>query len=157
MVDLMLVRRLQPLHANVGKRLVKSPKVFVRDSGIVHGLLNIADTEALLGHPVAGGSWEGFVIENLLSAAPPRTMGSFYRTAAGAEIDLVLEIPKHGLWAIDIKRGLSSRPEKGFHTACEDLRPTRRIVVNSGGDRYRIGSDVEAIGPRELAAELASL
>jgi len=157
LVDLMLVRRLQPFQANVGKRLVKSPKVFVRDSGIVHALLNIANGEALLGHPVAGPSWEGFVIENLLAATPPRATGLYYRTAAGAEIDLVLEIPGHGLWAIDIKRGLSARPEKGFHLACEDLNPSRRFLVNSGDERFPISPEVEAIGVKDLAAELGAL
>jgi uncharacterized protein len=157
LVDLMLVRRLQPFQANVGKRLVKSPKVFVRDSGIVHALLNIGEVEALLGHPVVGASWEGFVIENLLTAAPERTMASFYRTAAGTEIDLVLEIPGHGLWAIDIKRGLSARPEKGFYNACEDLKPKRRLLVNSGHERHRVSADVETIGLKDLAVELAAL
>ena len=157
LVDLMLVRRLQPIHANVGKRLVKSPKVFVRDSGIVHALLSIQDQESLLGHPVVGASWEGFVIENLLSVAPERTTAGFYRTAAGAEIDLVLEIPGHGVWAVEIKRGLSARPEKGFFIACEDVKPDRRFVVNSGTERYRISEAVETIGLRDLAAELAAL
>ena len=97
LVDLMLVRRLQPFQANVGKRLVTSPKVFVRDSGIVHALLNIGDYEALLCHPVVKASWEGFVIENLLAAAHDRTMASCYRKALGSETDLVLEIPGPGL------------------------------------------------------------
>ncbi len=157
MVDLMLVRRLQPYQTNIGKRLVKSPKVFVRDSGVVHALLNIADQEALLGHPVAGASWEGFAVENLISAAPQRTAPLFYRTTAGAEIDLLLEIPKHGLWAIDIKLGLTARPEKGFFVACEDLKPSRRFVVNAGHERYPVSDRVEAIGLRELASELAAL
>jgi len=157
LVDLMLVRRLQPFQANVGKRLVRSPKVFVRDSGVVHALLNIGDHEELLGHPVSGASWEGFVIENLVAAAPQRTAPLFYRTAAGAEIDLILEIPKHGLWAIDIKYGLSARPEKGFFVACEDLQPGRRFVVNSGRERYRVSAGLEAIGLRELAGMLAAL
>ena len=157
MVDLMLVRRLQPLHANVGKRLVKSPRVFVRDSGIVHALLGIGDHESLLGHPVVGASWEGLVIENLLAVAPDGAMASFYRTAAGAEIDLVLEIPGHGRWAIEIKRGLSARPEKGFFIACEDVKPDRSFVVNSGNERYRISEGVETIGLKDLAAELAAL
>ena len=157
MVDLMLVRRLQPVHANVGKRLVKSPKVFVRDSGIVHALLSITDHESLLGHPVVGASWEGFVIENLLAIAPERTIPGFYRTSAGAEIDLVLDIPRHGRWAIEIKRGLSARPEKGFFIACEDLKPSRRFIVNSGTDRYRVSESVETIGLNDLAAELAAL
>ena len=157
MVDLMLVRRLQPFQANIGKRLVKSPKVYVRDSGIVHALLNIASHEALLGNPVVGGSWEGFVIENLVAAAPPRTVPLFYRSAAGAEIDLLLEMPGHGLWAIDIKRGLSALPEKGFHMACDDVKPAKRFVVNSGNERYSISKGVEAIGLVEMAATLLAL
>ena len=86
------------------------------------------------------------MVENLLAAAPPFTMASFYRTSAGAEVDLVLEIPSHGLWAVDIKRGLSARPEKGFHNACLDLRPARRFAINGGAGRYRISQDVEAAG-----------
>ena len=157
MADLMLVRRLQPFMANVSKRLVKSPKVFVRDSGLLHALLNIADRDALLGHPVVGASWEGFVIENLIRVAPERAIPMFYRTAAGAEIDLLLDIPGHGLWAIDITRGRASVPEKGFYAACEDIKPARRYVVNSGGERYPAGNGVEAIGVAQLAAVLASL
>lgn len=157
LADLLLVRRLPPFHSNAGKRIVKSPKVYVRDSGIVHALLGIADFNALSGHPVVGLSWEGFVIENLLAAAPPLTIASFYRTSAGAEIDLVLEIPGHGLWAIDIKRGLTARPEKGFHNACQDLQPARRISINGGTGRYHISQDVEAAGLTEIAAELAAL
>jgi uncharacterized protein len=157
LVDLMLVRRLQPFQTNIGKRLVKSPKVFVRDSGIVHALLNIESHEDLLGHPVVGASWEGFAIENLITAAPAGAVPLFYRTAAGAEIDLLLEIPKHGLWAIEIKRGLSARPEKGFHIACEDLKPKRRFVVNSGKERYLTSADTEVIGVGQLARILADL
>ena len=157
LADLLLVRRLPPFHPNVGKRLVKSPKVYVRDSGIIHALLGIADFNALSGHPVVGLSWEGFVIENLLAAAPPLTIASFYRTSAGAEVDLVLEIPGHGLWAVDIKRGLSARPEKGFHNACLDLRPARSFAINAGAGRYWISQDVEAAGLTDIAAELAAL
>ena len=158
LVDLLLVRRLPPFHANVKKRLVKSPKVFVRDSGLVHGLLGIADENQLAGHPVVGTSWEGFVIENLLSAAPPQTRASFYRTSAGAEIDLLLELPgTHGLWAIEIKRGLTARMEKGFHHARADLGPAKSFVVYSGEERYPLGPEIEAIGVRELAQNLATL
>lgn len=157
MVDLMLVRRLQPFTANVSKRLVKSPRVFVRDSGIVHALLRIADRDALLGHPVVGASWEGFVIENLIDVAPERTTPLFYRTAAGAEIDLLLDIPGHGLWAIDITRGRTGVPEKGFHIACGDVKPARRFVVNAGTERYPVGDDVEAIGVAQLATVLTGL
>ena len=111
LVDLLLVRRLGPFHANVGKRLVKSPKVYVRDSGLVHALLGIEAHDTLAGHPVVGPSWEGFVVETLLAVAPPGTRPSFYRTAAGAEIDLILQLPgRHGLWAVEIKRGLAPAP-----------------------------------------------
>lgn len=151
LADLLLVRRLPPFHANTGKRLVKSPKVYVRDSGILHALLGLADHNALSGHPVVGTSWEGFVIENLLAAAPPRTQASFYRTSAGAEIDLVLELPGRGRWAIEIKRSLTARPEKGFHLACQDIEPKRRFLVYAGEERYPVSAELEAIGLREMA------
>ena len=157
LVDLLLVRRLRPFLANTGKRLVKSPKVFVRDSGIAHSLLGIADYNALLGHPVAGASWEGFVIENLIAAAPSRAMPGFYRTAAGAEIDLVLEIPGHGRWAFEIKRSPSAKPAKGFYLAVQDLKPARQFLVNSGSARYPISAGLDAIGLPEMAAILAEL
>ena len=153
LVDLLLVRRLRPFHANVKKRLVKSPKVYVRDSGIVHALLGIENHDALTGHPVVGPSWEGFVIENLLAVAPPRTMASFYRTQAGAEIDLLLELPgRRGPWAIEIKRSLSGSLGKGFHHACEDVRPERAFLVHPGEERYPIAKDVEAVGLREMVS-----
>jgi len=153
LVDLLLVRRLQPFHANVGKRLVKSPKVYVRDSGLTHALLGIEDHNELAGHPVVGASWEGFVIENLLAAAPARTEASFYRSTGGAEIDLVLDLPKER-WAIEIKRGLTARPEKGFHQACEDIKPDRRFLVYPGTQRYPATADTEVIGVREAAEML---
>ena len=156
LVDLLLVRRLPPLHANVGKRLVKSPKVYIRDSGIVHTLLGLDDRDAVLGHPVAGGSWEGFVLENLLAAAPERVKAWFYRTAAGAEIDLVLEMPGGKRWAVEIKRGLAPKLDKGFHHARQDLEPERSFVVYSGDDRYPRGERVEAIGLTEMVSLLAS-
>lgn len=155
LVDLLLVRRLHPFHANLGKRLVKSPKVYVRDSGLVHALLGIADHDVLAGHPVVGASWEGFVIENLLAAAPEGARASFYRTAAGAEIDLLLGLPGGKRWAVEIKSGLSPRLEKGFHFALQDLKPEMSFVVYSGDDRYPLDVGVEAIGLRELASILA--
>jgi predicted AAA+ superfamily ATPase len=157
LTDLLLVRRLQPFHSNAGKRLVKSPKVYIRDSGLVHALLGLRTFNDLAGHPVAGASWEGYVIENLLAAAPERTVASFYRTAAGAEIDLLLEIPGHGLWAIEVKRSLSGRPEKGFYIACHDLRPDKQFVVNAGLEKYPIDADTVAIGVSALAQVLSGL
>ena len=117
LVDLLLVRRLPPFHVNVGKRLVRSPKTYVRDSGIAHTLLGLDDREAALGHPIAGSSWEGFVLENLLGAAPEGTQPGFYRTAAGAEIDLVLELPGGDPWAVEVKRGLTPKLDRGFQHA----------------------------------------
>ncbi len=151
LVDLLLVRRLRPLHANIGKRLVKAPKVYVRDSGLLHALLGIDNYNVLAGHPVAGASWEGFVIENLIAVAPDRTLPSFYRTSAGAEIDLVLEFP--GLtekWAIEIKSGLSAKPKKGFYNAVEDIQVDKSFVVYAGDERYPVSEGVEAISVLEM-------
>ncbi len=158
LVDLLLVRRLPPYHRNVGKRLIKSPKTYVRDSGLLHALLGIGDMDALLGHPIIGASWEGFVIENLLAAAPAGTKASFYRTAAGAEIDLVLELGgRHGVWAIEIKRSPASGLQKGNHHGLLDIAPSRSFYVHGGSDRFPMTATTEAIGLHELAEELASL
>ena len=155
MTDLLLVRRLPPFIANTRKRLVKSPKVYVRDSGLVHGLLGIQDELTLTGHPVMGASWEGFVIENLLAVAPGRTLASFYRTAAGAEIDLVLELPgRTAPWAIEIKHSLAPRPARGFYNALEDVRPEKAFVVYAGTERYPSSREVEVVGVREMAEVL---
>jgi predicted AAA+ superfamily ATPase len=157
LVDLLLVRRLQALHANVGKRLTKAPKVYVRDSGLVHTLLGLDNRDAVLGHPVAGASWEGFVLENLLQCAPGRSQAWFYRTAAGAEMDLVLDLPGGQRWAIEIKRSSAPRLSKGFHQARADLEPHRSFVVYAGDERFPLLEGVEAIGTAELAAALRAL
>ena len=156
LVDLLLVRRLPPWHANLGKRLVKSPKVYVRDSGLVHALLNIPDKETLLSHPVVGQSWECFVIENLLNCAPDSVQGYFYRTGGGAEIDLLLSWSDGRLWAIEIKRSLAPKIERGFFSACDDLQPQRKFVVYAGTERYPLAADIEAISLVELAREVAA-
>lgn len=154
LVDLLLVRRLPPWHANLGKRLVKSPKVYVRDSGLLHALLNIPDKEGLLEHPVVGQSWEGFVIETLLASGANKVQGFFYRTSGGAEIDLLLVWPDGNKWAIEIKRSLTPKIDRGFCTACADLMPTKKFVVYPGKERYRLASDIEAISLEGLAREL---
>ncbi|WP_305910373.1 ATP-binding protein (plasmid) [Methylomarinum sp. Ch1-1] len=154
LVDLLLVRRLPPFHSNVKKRLVKSPRIFVRDSGITHALLGLADYNQLSGHPVFGASWEGFVIENLLSAAPDRTAASFYRTSAGAEIDLVLQLSGGETWTVEIKSGLTAKPEKGFYHALEDIKPDRSFVVYAGKDRYPMTEETDIISLLELVQEL---
>jgi hypothetical protein len=110
--------------------------------------------ETLLGHPIVGSSWEGFVIENLLAVAPEGTEASFYRTSAGAEIDLVLKLPGNRLWAIEIKRGLNPKPGKGFHNACADLKPDARYLVYSGRERFPVTADIVAISLAGLAQRL---
>ena len=152
--DLLLVRKLPPVHANIGKRLVKSPKVYLRDSGFVHALLDLPSFDAVAGHPVVGASWEGFVIENLLAAAPARTHASFFRTAAGAEMDLVLDFPSGERWAVEAKWSRVPRTTKGFHLARAALAPDRCFLVGTGPDRYPVTDEVEAISLRELAGEL---
>jgi len=133
---LQLVRRLPPWHANLGKRLVKVPKVYLRDSGIVHALLEIDTFDGLMGHPVVGFSWEGFVIENLIHAAGSRHRAYYYRTANGAEIDLVLERAGQPEIAIEIKRSTAPTLDRGFTVACDDLGIRHRLVVSGGDDVY---------------------
>jgi predicted AAA+ superfamily ATPase len=156
LVDLLLVRRLPPWHANVGKRLVRSPKVYVRDSGLVHALLGIGSADALLGHPVVGASFEGFAIENVAAACATEATCHFYRTSGGAEIDLVLAWSDGSLWAIEAKRSLAPRVERGFHAACEDLLPARKFVVYPGQERWPLSEGIEAIGLADLCAEVAN-
>lgn len=152
---LLLVRRLPPWHANAGKRLVKSPKVYVRDSGLVHALLDIENFDSLLSHMVVGASWEGFVIENLLACAAPQAQGFFYRTSAGAEIDLLLHWPDGTLWAIEIKRSLAPKLERGFHIACADLKPQRKLVIYPGDESIPLAEDITAMPLVAACAELA--
>jgi uncharacterized protein len=157
MVDLLLVRSVPAWRANLGKRLVKTPKVYIRDSGIAHALLDIGGKEQLLGHPVAGHSWESFVSETLLSAAPAGTVAHHYRAASGAEIDLLLTLPGERLWAVEVKRSSAPKLERGFHSACADLKPERRFVVHSGVDRFPMNNGAEAIGLAGLARTLQDL
>jgi predicted AAA+ superfamily ATPase len=154
MCDLLLVRRLKPWTFNIGKRLVRSPKIYVRDSGITHALLHIESYNDLLGHPVVGGSWEGFVIENILSVVPSRVQPFYYGTPGGAEIDLILEFSAKEKWAIDIKRSSSPSLSKGFHTACADIKPKRRYVVYSGTDKFTLGEGITAISLSGLMQEI---
>jgi predicted AAA+ superfamily ATPase len=154
LADLMLVRRLPPWAGNERKRLVRSPKVFVRDSGLVHALLGLGTFDDVIAHPVAGGSWEGWVIENLLAVVPNGTHAFFYRSSAGAEIDLVLELPKRERWAVEIKRSTAPAVSKGFHIAAADARATRRLVVHSGAESFPLGQDVIASSMIDLMREL---
>ena len=150
LVDLMLVRRLAPYHVNVGKRLVKSPKVYVRDSGIVHALLGMRDRDELLAHPVVGASWEGFAIENLAAAAPDGTAAHFYRSSGGAEVDLVLVLPGGERWAIEIKRTLQPKMSRGFISACGDIEPAERFFVFAGAEAFPLDPSTRAVPLAEL-------
>ncbi len=143
--DMMLLRRLQPYYVDVGKRLVKSPRLLVRDSGIVHALLNIGSLDDLLGHPVAGASWEGLVIENLIGAAPEVAIPFFYRTQSGAEIDLLLLLPGDEVWAIRVQRSSVPRVPKGFRIAANDVAAAKRFVVHGGAETYPLEDGVTAI------------
>ena len=155
LVDLLLVRRLPPWSGNVGKRLVRSPKIYLRDSGIVHALLGLRSLEDVISHPIAGSSWEGFVIENLIAATPDWVQPFFFRTNAGAEVDLLLEFNPTRRWAIEIKRSASQpRPSKGFHIACDDLKVERRIVVYSGQASFPQSDGIETMPPQALMRQL---
>ena len=155
--DLLLLRKIEPYFSNTKKRLVKAPKVYVRDSGLLHQLLNITDLENLLSCPVVGASWEGFVIENILSVVPSLAKASFYRNSSGDEIDLILELPGRELWAIEIKRSSSPKLEKGFYNACEDVKPTQRFVVYNGDEDFPLPNDVMATGLPALMRKVQSI
>ena len=155
--DLMLVRRLPPYFANVGKRLVKTPKVYIRDSGVLHSLLGLGALDDVLSHPVVGASWEGFVIENLIAAAPFGTDASFYRTRAGAEIDLLLHLPDRRLWAIEVKRSAAPKAGKGFEIAASDLGAVERFVVHPGREPFPLSRTTAAIPLTDLMDRLSAL
>lgn len=153
--DLMLVRRLPAWSGNVAKRLVRAPKVYVRDSGLVHALLGLPHLDAVLSHPVAGSSWEGFVVEQLISAAPV-AQASFYRTSNGAEVDLVLEWRNGQTWVIEIKRSSAPTVSKGFYTAAQDLQASRKLVVAPVAQPYPMKEGVEVMNPWQAAQQIAA-
>ena len=155
--DLLLVRRLQPWAQQSSKRLIKTPKVYVRDSGLVHALLGLGTQRELLSHPVVGGSWEGWIIENLLACAPATTHPCYYRTAAGAEIDLVLALPGGQRWAIEIKRSSAPTVSKGFHLGCDDIAATRRLVVSSAHTAFPMSGGIEHVPLLALMQQLWAL
>jgi predicted AAA+ superfamily ATPase len=155
MVDLLLVRRLQPWAANAKKRLVRTPKVYVRDTGLLHALLGIRNQEELLGHPVVGSSWEGLLIENILNSLPSTARPTFYRTSAGAEIDLVIEFSAKERWAIEVKRSLGNpAPSKGFHIGCADIKAARQIVLYPGNEGFKLDAVTEVMPLSKLLAEI---
>lgn len=153
--DLMLVRRLPAWSGNVGKRLVRAPKVYVRDSGIVHALLGLRDLDAVLGHPVAGASWEGFVVEQLIAAAP-QAQASFYRTSHGAEADLVLNFRGGQTWVVEIKRSSAPTVSKGYYLAASDVGATRKLLVAPVGRPYSMKEGVEVMNPLVAASLVAA-
>jgi predicted AAA+ superfamily ATPase len=153
--DLMLVRRLPAWHGNVGKRLVRAPKLYVRDSGIVHALLGLGDLDAVLGHPVAGASWEGFIVEQVIVAAPDAE-ASFYRTAHGAEADLVLAFRVGETWVVEIKRSSAPSVSKGFHLAARDVGAHRKFVIAPVAEPYPLREGVVVMPPLAFVEMLAS-
>jgi predicted AAA+ superfamily ATPase len=150
--DTFMVRQLPPYFSNKKKRLVKTPKVYLRDSGLLHALLRIQSFDDLAAHPAVGASWEGWVVEQILGIVPETWGRSFYRTSAGAEIDLLLEPGgRRPLIALEIKYSLVPRPSRGFWAALADLQPARGFVVYPGNEYYPIKSDVFALPITELA------
>jgi predicted AAA+ superfamily ATPase len=153
--DTFIVRQLQPFSANVKKRLVKSPKIYVRDSGLLNALLGIHNHEQLQGHPVAGASWEGMVIEQILAILPPGIEPFFYRTSAGAEVDLLL-VPRSGPpIAVEIKHSLSPKVSKGLRCAMEDLQCDRGVIVYPGNEVYQMTPHITAL-PVTMLKELVT-
>ena len=148
LTDLYMVRQLTPWHGNTKKRLVKAPKIFVRDTGLLHRLLNIQDINSLLSHPVIGPSWEGFVIENTIAHLSDDWTSSYYRTSNGTEIDLVLETPKGEIWAIEIKQSLAPKIKATYHRASEDIGASRKFVIYPGDEGYPLTGNTEVIGLR---------
>ena len=142
--DLMLVRRLPAWHGNVGKRLIRSPKVYVRDSGLVHALLGLPNLDAVLGHPIAGSSWEGFVMEQLINAAP-QAQACFYRTSNGAEVDLVLTFRNQQTWVIEIKRSSAPTVSRGFYQAATDLEAVRKLLVAPVAHPFPLKDGIEVV------------
>ncbi|MEI8323979.1 MAG: ATP-binding protein [Betaproteobacteria bacterium] len=153
--DLMLVRRLPAWSGNVGKRLVRAPKVYVRDSGIVHALLGLQDLDSVLSHPVAGGSWEGFVVEQLISAAPQAQV-SFFRTSHGAEVDLVLEFRSGQTWVVEIKRSCAPTVSKGFYLAADDVGASRKILVAPVEGTFPLKGGIDVMNPLMAATLVAA-
>ena len=156
LVDTMMMRRLEPHLANVGKRLVKSPKVYLRDSGLLHALLGISTVTELQGHPIAGASWEGFVVEQIAALAPQGSQIGFYRTASGAEIDVVLTTGSRRV-GFEIKFSAAPKPARGFWQARQDLRLDSAYVVAPVRARYPLAEGVEVVPVQALQEVMTTL
>ena len=154
--DLFLIRRLQPWHSNVKKSLVSSPRIYVRDSGVLHSLLNVKNLDDLLSNPIAGKSWEGFVVDNLLGFLPIDAEAYFYHSSGGAEVDLVIKHPDKGIIAIEIKRSSAPTLERGFYEACKEIKPAHKYVVYDGKESFVMREDVIAISLRDLMEKISS-
>lgn len=154
LTDLLLVRRLEPWHENVKKRLVKSPRCYIRDSGILHRLLGIDSYDELLSNPVLGKSWEGFAVGNILSVLPNRAETCFYRTTGGAEVDLVIKMPSSDIWAIEIKHGVAPKLGKHYSKTCDDIGATHKYILYGGEDEFPVGKDVKVISLSKLMGRL---
>jgi predicted AAA+ superfamily ATPase len=154
LTDFYMVRQVQPWSGNTKKRLVKSPKIYIRDSGILHRLLQISNFEDLMGNPLLGASWEGFVIENIINGLSDKWQHSYYRSASQSEIDLVLEGPHKQVWAIEIKGSVAPKLSKGYYTACEDIKATQKFVIYAGNEQYTMNENVEAIGVVEFLKKI---
>ena len=156
LTDLLLIRRLEPWFVNVKKRLVKSPRYYVRDSGILHRLLSIGNFDALLSNPILGKSWEGFVVENIHSVMPRLAESYFYRTAAGAEVDMVIKMPNGEVWAVEIKHGVAPKIGKHYSKTCDDVGATHKFIVYGGDDKFTIGNNVWMISLPKIMENLIS-
>lgn len=149
LIDSLMLRRLEPYYVNLGKRLVKSPRVYVRDSGLLHYLLGIRDVNDLLGHPSTGYSWEGFVVEHICNQLPPGATASFYRTAAGAELDVVVDTGSKK-WGFEVKFSAAPKVTKGFWQACEDVAVARAYIVAPVREGFSFAENVEVISPLDI-------
>lgn len=149
--DAFLVRRLRPFHANLGKRLVKAPKVYLRDAGLLHLLLNISTVDHLLAHPSLGESWEGFVIEQVIGQLPPFWDYYYYRTHTGDEIDLLLVPPGGGRpIAVEIKFSSSPTVSAGLYRAMADLKCQHGYVLCPVGQRFALDANLDVLPVEQI-------
>ena len=149
LVQSLMLRRLEPYHANLGKRLVKSPKIYVRDSGLLHYLLGMRNVHDLMGHPNTGASWEGFCIEQICNHLPTGASVSFYRTAAGAELDVVVETGRETT-GFEIKFSSAPKVSKGFWQACEDIGVHKAYVMAPVQEGWAMARDVQVVSPLDI-------
>ena len=156
LTHLFLVRSIEPLHVDIKKRLIKSPRYYVRDSGILHRLLNIENHNALLSNHILGKSWEGFVIENIHSVLSILSQTYFYCTSSGAEIDLVIRMPNAEIWAVGIKYGVAPKLNKHYSRTCDDIGATQKYIVYGGNDEFPVQDGVRVISLERMMKKLIS-